>query len=233
MADDTKIRQLLPLVPGLIDAYNTTNFVDFAVQHGFKPGDAPVIKNAYLEICNDIVFECEKHMILSVYEGYDEVDFQRVAAMTGIQNATEAAKAVKSALYNGLNTTEIKNAVLALQLENSEVCQWSGCSKSFLTPGDLFEHLKDHIGSKQTHNLISRCRWTGCTFTADRRNEYIQHMYKHVPNMRDEQCPYCEKTYIRKQHLAYHIKTKHQPAAVAQEDAADDVEEEAEDESME
>ncbi|KAH0349286.1 hypothetical protein KCU81_g2900, partial [Aureobasidium melanogenum] len=232
MADDTKIWQLLSLVPGLLNAYDTTNFVDFAVQHGYEPGDAPAIEKAYLEICEDIVFHYEKHMIMSVYEGYDEVDFERVAAMTGIQDANEAKTAVKSALYNGLNNTEIKDAVLKLQLENSEVCQWSGCSNPFLTPGDLFEHLKDHIGSKHTHNLISRCRWIGCTFTADLRGEYIRHMYKHVQNMRDEKCPYCDKTYIRKQHLAVHIKTKHQPAAITQEGAADSAGEEAEDESV-
>lgn len=50
-----------------------TNFVDFAVQYGCEPSDAPAIKKAYLEICNNIVFHYEKHMILSVYEGYNEV----------------------------------------------------------------------------------------------------------------------------------------------------------------
>ncbi|KAG9552539.1 hypothetical protein KCU71_g14074, partial [Aureobasidium melanogenum] len=231
MADDTKIWQLLPLVPGLLNAYNTTNFVDFAVQYGCEPSDAPAIKKAYLEICNDIVFHYEKHMILSVNEGYNEVDFAQVAAKTGIQTAADAEKAVKSALYKGLDTAEIKDAVLALQMANSQVCQWSNCSKTFLTPGDLFEHLKAHIGSKKTNDLISRCRWAGCTFSASSRSGYTQHMYKHVTNMRDQKCPHCDKTYIRRQHLAYHIKRKHQLATVTQDDAADDVGEEAMDES--
>ncbi|KAG9552776.1 hypothetical protein KCU77_g16868, partial [Aureobasidium melanogenum] len=231
MADDTKIWQLLPLVPGLLDAYNTTNFVEFAVQYGCEPRHAPAIKKAYLEICNDIVFHYEKHMILSVYEGYNEVDFEQVAAKTGIQSAADAEEAVKSALYKGLDITEIKDAVLALQLANSEVCQWSDCSKTFLTPGDLFEHLKTHVGNKRTNDLISRCRWADCAFTASFRQHYIQHMYKHVTNMRDQKCPHCDKSYIRVQHLNEHIKRKHQPAAVTQEDAADDVGEEAMDES--
>ncbi|KAH0376418.1 hypothetical protein KCU92_g9779, partial [Aureobasidium melanogenum] len=231
MADDTKIWQLLPLVPGLLNAYNTTNFVDFAVQYGCEPSDAPAIKKAYLEICNDIVFHYEKHIILSVYEGYNEVDFAQVAAKTGIQTAADAEKAVKSALHKGLDTAEIKDAVLALQMANSQVCQWSNCSKTFLTPGDLFEHLKAHIGSKKTNDLISRCRWAGCTFSASSRSGYTEHMYKHVTNMRDQKCPHCDKTYIRRQHLAYHIKRKHQLATVTQDDAADDVGEEAMDES--
>ncbi|KAG9753802.1 hypothetical protein KCU73_g5809, partial [Aureobasidium melanogenum] len=231
MADDTKIWQLLPLVPGLLNAYNTTNFVDFAVQYGCEPSDAPAIKKAYLEICNDIVFHYEKHIILSVYEGYNEVDFAQVAAKTGIQSVADAEKAVKSALYKGLDIAEIRDAVLALQMANSEVCQWSDCSKTFLTPGDLFEHLKAHIGSKKTNDLISRCRWAGCTFSASSRSGYTEHIYKHVTNMRDQKCPHCDKTYIRRQHLAYHIKRKHQLTTVTQDDAADDVGEEAMDES--
>lgn len=82
-----------------------------------------------------------------------QVDFEGVAAMTGAQSATEAEKAVKSALYKGLDTTEIKDAVLALQIEHSEVCQWSGCSKPFLTPGDLFVSTNLRL-SVELHLLI-------------------------------------------------------------------------------
>lgn len=88
----------------------------------------------------------------------------------------------------------------------SHKCLWDACSKAFVDPEHLYNHLcNDHIGRKSTNNLCLTCRWRDCGTSCAKRDHITSHLRVHTP-LKPHVCEICEKSFKRPQDLKKHEK---------------------------
>lgn len=88
----------------------------------------------------------------------------------------------------------------------SHNCLWDACSKAFVDPEHLYNHLcNDHIGRKSTNNLCLTCRWKDCGTSCAKRDHITSHLRVHTP-LKPHVCEICEKSFKRPQDLKKHEK---------------------------
>ncbi|KAG5654711.1 hypothetical protein H0H81_007467 [Sphagnurus paluster] len=88
----------------------------------------------------------------------------------------------------------------------SHKCLWVECTKAFVDPEALYNHLcNDHIGRKSTNNLCLTCKWKDCGTSCAKRDHITSHLRVHTP-LKPHVCEICKKSFKRPQDLKKHEK---------------------------
>ncbi|KAI5257218.1 hypothetical protein E4T42_01119 [Aureobasidium subglaciale] len=178
-------------------------------------------------MADDTVSHEQRHMLLSLIERYKEVnnvtttdttamptpvqiDFDEVAAKTGIDTAAQAEQALNHILQK-----------IAISGEDVEVCKWPGCQEIFSTSIELRDHLMTHTAGLRGAERIEQCRWPGCTYEKTLTTRWSIHFINHVSDKGFHKCQRCSKSFSRASDFNKHNKEKHPSLAPAQETEAE------------